>query len=1521
MVADATTGHSAQEIVCVRNKTKRRRLVRFEVGARRYGFRTIRTLSMRIRDQNANPDVPKSVVVRRTEAGFFMQVTVVSLGHRVDVDVAIRGGDVTIGDVVEATMGGPQPEYVAVDGRSVPARTLVDDCELLRGSVIDATPGPRGGLAKSRGTVTLCQTGGIDAGWMQSLETGTHRLGQIGRRHGVPFDLERTVATITVGSNATVIVSPDLDGAYLDDVELVEPTEWTDQTLFVAGRLFRIDRTPSLRLVTTPTRSGFRAVVRPARTRPPLDPGVIVVPELELTRAKPRKLPIVSLLAPLPVAALMSFVLGPRALLFGLLTPVMTLATWFEDKRQQRLDKRADATATIKAEASVRAEIQRWLETETRRRRDVHPNPSEIVTRALTRSPRLWERRLDHEDALLVSIGSADQPGDFQFSGQEKSKIDLAAIAESSPQLSLASVAVSLRDQSGMGFAGEHDVAVAAAWGILSQLTVLHGPADIQIAVFTSESRLSNWEDLKWIPHALDATGNVRIVTTVEEGHELARSIAGAEGNDKPGTISFGRDKQKTTSPVWVIVTDEPSHYRGRSAPLRKILSDAAPTTKVLVLADSADDLPAVCTAFVESRRLRSRTDGGRAERAPVVATLTIPSQRWSCDRVILDGLGSLTVGSLARALASAEDPEHVVGSSSGLPLRVSLPPLLGLHSWTQKHDPTSGSGVDAAMAYVSEALMQRWRSFAVVRPVAPLGVSLDGVIELDLVADGPHGLIAGTTGSGKSELLRTMVCGLATVVPPDQLQFLLVDYKGGSAFDACSFLPHVVGMVTDLDEHLGTRVLQSLQAEIRHRERVLRTLEATDLDEVLAQAQKAGERSPLARLVIVVDEFATLASELPDFLPSLVDVAQRGRSLGMHLILATQRPAGVLDNKIRANTNLRIALRVQDDNDSVDVIGVRSAAAIERGRAGRGIIRRGAGELMEFHAARVTKPFSDGTQERNVEVRPFTVIADSTVDAPDPAVTTIGSGVTDLTVLVDAITRASAALGFAEQRRPFLEALPEVLHWNDERLLSEDAGAGERPGYVVGLADEPNEQRQSPLRVELGPGMNLVAFGVAGSGTTTFLRGLIRSVVASESPNNVHLYVIDADSGALQFTDQLPHTGGTAGLEDLAQVARLLRVLMRELEGRRSRHSLLNESPPTILLVIDNLGALRQGLQDDPQYEGTLGLLDALARDGSSLGINIVATATAERGVGSALLTAMPQRLVFRLADTAAFLSFGIRPRDVPDLSAGRCLLARPSGAIEIQIGLTADSDFAAVRNKWSNEPVTRRPLPVPVIRSQINRHDLRDLPVDAVSSVRSFAVPIGVDLTSGCLRQLAIAPGEHTLLLGPPRSGKSSLARVIVDALSSSSAPPRISILSPRPSPLRNVEPTAAWVVTNLEDLETWERVITENGGRRVVVIDDADRLSTPILERLATRVDDDLSLVVIARTEAMRGFGFWAKPLAASRNGIILKPKSGDGECLRTTFPSRLPVLQSADAALVDDGTVYLVRTVWEPTPAGL
>jgi S-DNA-T family DNA segregation ATPase FtsK/SpoIIIE len=620
---------------------------------------------------------------------------------------------------------------------------------------------------------------------------------------------------------------------------------------------------------------------------------------------------------------------------------------------------------------------------------------------------------------------------------------------------------------------------------------------------------------------------------------------------------------------------------RGVSRPLAPL---SGPRATALVLADRVDDLPSWCTTVIHCHG-----PAPRVRLADVAAGTTAD--------VDADGVSAATALSAARRLARFRDPE--------LRRRAALPAAVPL----------------ADVAPLDEAAVtQAWDRPGSVLP-AVLGVSTAGPVAIDLTTDGPHTLLAGTTGSGKSELLRTLVASLAARSSPDDLAFVLIDFKGGSAFDRCAHLPHVTGVVTDLDPHLAARVLRSLEAELRHRERRLRLAGAEDL----AQLRRAGPAAPpLPRLVVAVDELAVLGAEAPEFLPALVDVAQRGRSLGIHLVLATQRPTGAVSEQIRANTNLRIALRTIDASDSNDLIGVPVAAQIDRRTPGRGWLRSGGDPPRLFQAA-------TGSGCSTVEPGPPVVVQ----PWPRPPAGGPAEGPDDLQRLITATRVAARAADIRPPRRPWLPPLPARA--TPSRLVSADR-------VVMALADDPDRQRRTTWCWNPAAG-HLVVHGAPRSGVTTALRRAALGVHALGGET----LVAAADRGAVRA---------------------LVHRLHAEVETRRAQVA----GRALLAVVVDRWPGLAGACTD---LDG-MRLLDDLVRllaAGPSLGVVGLIGLDRAMGLPASLAPAATQRLVLRLADRDDAL---LAPLDLPAVSR-RALLRFPPGrgfaspdSLEVQVALT---------------------------------------------------------------------------------------------------------------------------------------------------------------------------------------------------------------------------------------------------------
>ena len=459
-------------------------------------------------------------------------------------------------------------------------------------------------------------------------------------------------------------------------------------------------------------------------------------------------------------------------------------------------------------------------------------------------------------------------------------------------------------------------------------------------------------------------------------------------------------------------------------------------------------------------------------------------SDSLNADESGIDGMSETTARHFAQALRRWIDPDN-----DG--------------SFVPKEVPFSTSVKNSQLS--SQSIATYWQQQDRDCLSVILGESADGPIAIDLVNDGPHAVVVGTTGSGKSDFLRTWVIGLALQYSPNDVTFILIDYKGGAAFDSCMNLPHVVGVITDLDVGLAERVLVSLEAELRYREQQLRN----------------DSKIRLSRLVVVVDELAALKEDVPNFIGSLVGIAQRGRSLGIHLIVATQRPGSALSADVLANANIRLALRVQSSHDSSEIVGSNVAASFSRDTPGRAVLRLGSDELYVFQATHLD---------------------------------------IDIESLVITVNESRALVEIPDPRRPWLDALPNQLVAKEiasTRLMHNSE-------VVIGLVDDPMHQQQVPLLWELS--QHVLIFGSAKTGKTSALTMMRQQSVAREA----QVFSISC-SGLRSSTAQ------HIDVSDRELLRRLLLMMIKRIDGP----PVLDEEEQWVLFI-DDIDIWRNHFIDD---------------------------------------------------------------------------------------------------------------------------------------------------------------------------------------------------------------------------------------------------------------------------------------------------------------------------------------------------
>ncbi|HXM57636.1 MAG TPA: FtsK/SpoIIIE domain-containing protein, partial [Candidatus Dormibacteraeota bacterium] len=1101
----------------------------------------------------------------------------------------------------------------------------------------DPVSPPTAGRAAPPALVDLLVVGGPDAGRRLPLAAGDHRIGGFRYSSYVLDDpgLSRIHVLLKVSPAGAVEVrdAGSDTGTFLGGEAVAGQVPVPEGELITAGgSVLEIQPHQSDLAAPQPTDgSGRVAFNRPPRVIRPEPPASVFL-EAPPQKEKGHKLPLSTAIVPLAMGLVMfSFFHQVAYLLFMLMSPVMAAFSFLETgiggrrqfKRQREAfhDRLHDADRELR-EAS--AALTRHLRAST-------PDLVRLLMRAQALDPALWERRPDDADWLLLRVGWADRvlgpTLEMANGGEEPLRQEAEAVAARYRTLHAVPLPASLREAGVLGVSGESKRVAAVARGLGMQLAALHSPEDLVLAAAVPDDERADWAWLGWLPHgATEAAG--RLSPCVVSGRTAARALVDRllsllaerrEARDAYHGTSIGR-----LGPSVVVFLHEGAELpRGATSLLLK--QGPGVGIHAIWLGSNRQALPGECGAVIDLQ------PSGRA-----AATLVLPGSGESVPALGVDGASVAVADALARALAPIRDVS-ARESAAGIPRRVDLLELLGLQ----------GNPEARIMAnWIADRSAPHLRQLAATLGVAGAGQP----VSLSLREHGPHALVGGMTGSGKSELLQSLVASLAVAHSSRSLTFLLVDYKGGSAFKDCVELPHTVGFVTDLDGHLVNRALVSLRAELRRREEILRHAGAKDL---LDLERRDPDRTPPS-LLIVVDEFAALAAELPEFVEGMVDVAQRGRSLGIHLLLATQRPQGVINDKIRANTNLRLSLRFSDEAESQDVIGTKDAArpGLPPGRA---FARIGPGEVVEFQAGYAGGRAADARGPAPVTVRALGFAgATAVVEGHRPGGMAAAAPVqhepeTDLMRLVAAAQNVDRALALPPPLRPWLPTLPELIPLDD-------LPAPARGRAALGLVDDPAGQRQVPVSLDLDADGNLLIYGTSGSGKTTLLRGLATSAALAASPAELHVYCMDFATRGLKPLEALPHCGGVISGDEPERVIRLIGMLRAEADRRKRVLAATGaatvgeylasggggEPLPTLLVLLDGYPGFISAMEGI-DIGAHVDAFRELVAEGRPLGIAFVIATDRQAGYLNALAASVVRRVVLRMASDDEYALCGV--------------------------------------------------------------------------------------------------------------------------------------------------------------------------------------------------------------------------------------------------------------------------------------
>lgn len=880
-----------------------------------------------------------------------------------------------------------------------------------------------------------------------------------------------------------------------------------------------------------------------------------------------------------------------------------------------------------------RQEIEkaRLQETELLNKKYIDTNA--IVQNIRNFSGDLFDRNYEDPDFLKVRLGFGERKSSWQVKYSEKEKItqddELALIpktlSEEYENVKNVPVICDLMEAHNVGIIGDEEARYQMLKTITLDLCAHHYYKDVKMFFVFKEKRSKQLAWLRFLPHLKGESAYARNIICDEESKTYHFEWLYKE--------FCSREMLGKNVPEQHIVVFLVDDMGIKNHPVSKYFHDAhTMNIHFISFEDKKELLPMYCGQLIE---LKSKTEG----------LLMKTKDCNTKQEFVIEEIKDNTMQEMAIKLAPVYCEE--ISLESALTKNISLFKLL---------DIFSVNDLD---------LGERWKSQDICETMAaPIGVkSKNEIVFLNLheKADGPHGLVAGTTGSGKSEIMQTYILSMATLYSPYEVAFMIIDFKGGGMVNQFRRLPHLIGAITDIDGKEINRSLLSIRAELDRRKELFAQAEVNNIGNYIKQYKMGKISTPLPHLIIIVDEFAELKAEHPDFMKELISASRIGRSLGVHLILATQKPAGQVSDQIWSNSRFKLCLKVQTREDSNEVL--KSPLAAEIVEPGRAYLQVGNNEVFELfqsaYSGAPEKSNTDMVKGKNyyisrVELSGKRVkIFEQKIDKKD------ADANTQLEAIVDYVDKYCSKKGIEKLPSICLPPLPELLNYPEMSREKDSANMK----INIGLYDAPENQYQglAPLGIT---GNNTIIIGSAQYGKSNLLQVILRGLAEKYTPQEVNIYILDFGSMIFGNYENLNHIGGVVYSYEEEKCKNLFKLLNQEIIKRKELFAQIGVSSfasykeagfkelPQIVLMVDNLTAMRELYLMENDF------LLPVCRDGVSLGISVIIANSQTSGIGYKYLSNFDQRVCFTCNDTTEYNTVFSHCRSTPSAIPGRCLI-----------------------------------------------------------------------------------------------------------------------------------------------------------------------------------------------------------------------------------------------------------------------
>lgn len=924
-----------------------------------------------------------------------------------------------------------------------------------------------------------------------------------------------------------------------------------------------------------------------------------------------------------------------------LMTTIFSITRFFKEKKECRLNNETRERVYDEYLLRKREEIYGlWLEEKDALAYN-YPPLSRIARMIDGYSERIYERSSNDGDFMTISVGTAREPVNYhiQLDNQELTlKTDelveeAQGLKKEFSYIDHKPVVIDLKEAH-LGLVGDKGNIHEQLKILVLQMAFMYSYHDLQFIALYDEEYIEDLRWMNWLPHF-----RIRAVNTYGGVHsERVRDQVMGSLNQILKERKIKKEESKKESrfrPHYVFIIDEPKLVMDHS--IMEYLGKGGDDLGFSIIYTS--HLRANLPENIRTLLLLDHSEQGR---------LLLNNGIMTDKRIALDRAGDIEAERLARNLSVLK---HELGVVTRIPESITFFEMYKIeHPWQLD-------------------IVSRWSQSNSHKSLAvPLGVrAADDYVYLNLheKAHGPHGLVAGTTGSGKSEIVQSYILSLAVNFNPYEVGFLLIDYKGGGMAGLFKNLPHLLGVITNLDGSESMRAMASIKSELARRQRIFNEYEVNHINGYNQLFKNGTAKEPMPHLFLISDEFAELKKEQPDFMTELVSAARIGRSLGVHLILATQKPTGVVDDQIWTNSKFKLALKVQNEADSREIIKTGDAANITQ--PGRAYLQVGNNEIYElFQSAWSGASYIEEKQEEQADNRVYLINELGQGELINQDLSGTGESnqlkKTQLDAVADHIREVYESMGAIPVKRPWLPSLKTQIALPCLENVKRQEGMDLT--LVLGMMDIPEEQRQSEYVIDLQKEGNILYVASGGFGKSVFLETAVLSLAAQNAVGLLNFYILDFGNSALISLRGLPHTCDymTLDSEELMQkfeeliqgeIARRKKLLAsRMVQNFQVYNQVSEDRLKAIVIVVDNFDAVKDlGMEEEGFYA-------ALSRDGAGLGIYLVIAASRTGAVKMATMNNFKNRIVGYTFDNSEALAMVGRTSYKPSEIKGRVLV-----------------------------------------------------------------------------------------------------------------------------------------------------------------------------------------------------------------------------------------------------------------------